>query len=184
MNSVNNKCILIVDMINDFVNGKFGNEEALKTVEKTEETLIKLNKKIKIIFAKDSHIKNDPEFKVWGEHAIDNSYSSEIVNELKEFPDYIIKKRHYDAFFDTDLDSLLRALNIKKMYIFGISTDICVLHTCAGAFYRYYDVSVVSDLCSSIDKDNHLMALKNIKINYGYNAISSEEFIKEVNENE
>jgi len=55
------------------------------------------------------------------------------------------------------------------------------LHTCAGAFYRYYDVSVVSDLCSSIDKNNHLMALKNIKINYGYNHIASEELIKEVN---
>jgi len=177
------KCILIIDMINDFVNGKFGNEEAINTVKKAEKTLNEI-KNVKIIFAKDSHIKNDPEFKVWGEHALDNTYSSEIVDNLKKFPDYIIKKRHYDAFFDTDLDSLLRALKIKKLYIFGISTDICVLHTCAGAFYRYYDVSVVSDLCSSMDKNNHLMALKNIKINYGYNHITSEELIKEVNQNE
>ena len=184
MGSVNHKCILIIDMINDFVSGKFGNNEAIKTVRKAEETLDKLNKNIKIIFAKDSHIKQDPEFNVWGEHALDNTHSSEIVDELKKFPDFIIKKRHYNAFFDTDLDSLLRSLNIKKLYIFGISTDICVLHTCSGAFYRYYDVSVVSDLCSSINKNNHLLALKNIKINYGYNSINSEEFIKEVNKNE
>jgi len=101
------KCILIIDIINDFVNGKFGNEEAINTVKKAEKTLNQI-KNVKIIFAKDSHIKNDPEFKVWGEHALDNTYSSEIVDNLKKFPDYIIKKRHYDAFFDTDLDSLLR----------------------------------------------------------------------------
>ncbi len=184
MSPVNNKGILIVDVINDFVNGKFGSDEAIKAVKRAEKTLNKLNKNIIIIFAKDAHIKQDPEFRVWGEHAMDNTYSSEIVSELKKFPDFIIKKRHYDAFFDTDLGSLLRALNIKKLYIFGISTDICVLHTCSGAFYRYYDVSVVSDLCSSIDKNNHLLALKNIKINYGYNSIDSEELIKEVNKNE
>ena len=184
MSPVNNKGILIVDVINDFVSGKFGNDGAIKAAKRAEETLNKLNKNIIIIFAGDAHIKQDPEFNVWGEHALDNTYSSEIVSELKKFPDFIIKKRHYDAFFDTDLDSLLRALNIKKLYIFGISTDICVLHTCSGAFYRYYDVSVVSDLCSSIDKNNHLLALKNIQINYGYNSIDSEELIKEVNKNE
>ncbi len=178
-----NSCILIVDMINDFVTGKFGSQKAIETVEKADKILQKISN-VPIIFAKDSHIKNDPEFNVWGEHALDGTKSSEIVSILSEYPDFVIKKRHYDAFYDTDLDSLLRALEIKKIYLFGISTDICIIHTCAGAFYRYYDVSVVSDLCSSINERNHKSALNNIKINYGYHIINSEKFIKEVNENE
>ena len=41
-------------------------------------------------------------------HALHGTWGSEIVDDLKEFPDYIINKRHFDAFYDTDLDSLLR----------------------------------------------------------------------------
>ena len=178
-----NSCILIVDMINDFVTGKFGSQKSIETVEKASKVLQKISN-IPVIFVKDSHIQNDPEFKVWGVHALDGTKSSDIVSILSEYPNYVIKKRHYDAFHDTDLDSLLRALNIKNIYLFGISTDICVEHTCAGAFYRYYNVSVISDLCSSIDERNHKSALNNIKINYGYHIINSEQLIKEVNGNE
>lgn len=173
-------CVLVVDMINDFVTGKFGNSNAVESLKLSEIALKQLKGNIPIIFAKDSHIKNDPEFEVWGEHAIDGTWGSEIVDALKPFPDYILKKRHYDAFFGTDLDSLLRASGITNIYIFGISTDICVEHTCAGAFYRYYNVKVISDLCACIDASHQISALTNIKINYGYTSIKSEELLKEV----
>ncbi|WP_337860494.1 isochorismatase family cysteine hydrolase [Ferroplasma sp.] len=176
----NKSCILIIDMINDFVTGKFGNKNAVKAVELAEKTLIKINGNIPVIFAGDAHINNDPEFLVWGEHALDGTDGSKIVKSLSKFPDYVIKKRHFDAFYDTDLDSLLRALNIKNIYIFGISTDICVEHTCAGAFYRYYNVKVISDLCACIDDSKQISSINNIKINYGYNHITAEELIKEV----
>ncbi|WP_287954402.1 isochorismatase family cysteine hydrolase [Acidiplasma sp.] len=169
-----NNVILIVDMINDFVTGKFGNKKALNAANRAADVL-KYNK-MPVVFARDFHIKNDPEFRVWGEHALMNTPASEIYEKLKKYPDFIVNKRHYDAFHDTDLDSLLRFLNAKKLYLFGISTDICVMHTASGAFYRNYDVTVVSDLCASIDENNHEDALKKIKINYGYNSIDSEEF--------
>jgi nicotinamidase-related amidase len=173
-------CVLVVDMINDFVTGKFGNGNATEAVDNAAKTLEKLKCNIPIIFARDAHIKNDPEFLVWGEHALEGTPGSEIVPSLTEFPDYIIKKRHYNAFFDTDLDSLLRALGIDQIYIFGISTNICVEHTCAGAFYRYYQVKVINDLCACIDPEMQISSLKNIKINYGYTPITSEELLKEV----
>ena len=184
MDSIKNSCILVIDMINDFINGKFGNSNAVMAVKNARDTLKGLNGKIPVIFAKDDHIENDPEFKVWGEHALHGTHGSEIVDELQEYPDYIINKRHFDAFFDTDLDSLLRALEISKLYIFGISTDICVEHTCAGAFFRYYKVEVVSDLCACIDNSRQISSLNNIKINYGYNAINSDKLKQEVFKNE
>lgn len=36
------------------------------------------------------------------------------------------------------------------------------MHTASGAFYRNYDVTVVSDLCASIDENNHEDALKKL----------------------
>jgi nicotinamidase-related amidase len=176
----NKSCILVVDMINDFVTGKFGNQNAIDAVKIAENTLKKIKGHLPIIFARDAHMVNDPEFRVWGEHAVDGTEGSEIVKSLSEFPDYTLKKRHYDAFFGTDLDSLLRVLEIKNIYIFGISTDICVEHTCAGAFYRYYNVKVVSDLCVCIDQSRQISSLNNIKINYGYMPVKSEELLKEV----
>ncbi len=173
-------CVLVIDMINDFVSGKFGNNNAGESVKLAEIALKQLKGKLPIIFANDSHIKDDPEFMVWGEHAVDGTWGSEIVEQLVPFPDYVIKKRHYDAFSGTDLDSLMRALGINNIYIFGISTDICVEHTCAGAFYRYYNVKVVSDLCACIDQLRQANAINNIKINYGYIDIKSEELLKEV----
>ena len=184
MNYSKNSCILVIDMINDFVTGKFGNSNAVMAVKNAATTLKELNGRIPVVFAKDDHIKNDPEFKVWGEHALHGTYGSQIVEELQVYPDYIINKRHFDAFFDTDLDSLLRALKIHKLYIFGISTDICVEHTCAGAFFRYYDVEVVQDLCACIDNSRQISSLNNIKINYGYNAINSDKLKQEVFKNE
>lgn len=184
MDSNKKSCILIVDMINDFVTGKFGNSKAVAAVKNARSLLMDLKGRIPIIFAKDDHIKNDPEFRVWGEHALHGTWGSEIVDDLKEFPDYIINKRHFDAFYDTDLDSLLRALGINKIYIFGISTDICVEHTCAGAFYRYYSIEVVPDLCACIDDSRQISSLNNIKINYGYKAINSQNLKKEVLKNE
>ncbi len=178
MDDLSHSAVLAVDMINDFITGKFGNKSA-ENAAKLAETVLGNELKIPVIFACDAHIKNDPEFNVWGEHAIDNTYGSEIYNDLKKFPDYIIKKRHFDAFYGTDLDSLLRALKINNLYIFGISTDICVLHSCAGAFYRYYNASVISDLCASINDINHNVALNNIKINYGYRIINSKKFMEE-----
>jgi nicotinamidase-related amidase len=178
METNNKSCILIVDMINDFVTGKFGSEKAVQAVKLAGYTLNKVKGAFPVIFAGDAHIKNDPEFKVWGEHAIDGTYGSEIVEPLSGFPDYIIKKRHYDAFYDTGLDSLLRSLNIENIYIFGISTDICVEHTCAGAFYRYYNATVISDLCSCMDESKQISSINNIKINYGYTHITAEELIR------
>ena len=75
MDSNKKSCILIVDMINDFVTGKFGNSKAVAAVKNARSLLMDLKGMIPIIFAKDDHIKNDPEFMVWGEHALHGTWN-------------------------------------------------------------------------------------------------------------
>ena len=173
MNSAR-KTFVVVDLVNDFVEGKFGSERALEVTKKASEFLSEREKDL-VIFTKDSHIPNDPEFKVWGEHCILGEWGSELHETLFGIPGYHVQKRHFDAFFDSDLDGYLRANGVSHIYLMGISTDICVLHTAAGAFFRGYNITVIEDLCASISEENHLRALEDMKRNYGVTIIKSEE---------
>lgn len=172
--------IIIVDMVNDFVSGKFGSEQKKSLASKVRETLLQIPERIPLIFTQDSHLKNDPEFKVWGEHCLLGEWGSEICPELSGFRGYRLRKRHYDAFFETDLDGYIRAMGIDHLYIFGISTDICVLHTASGAFHRYIPFSIPQDLCASIDAELHGDAIDFIKRNYGARIIDSSVMLDEV----
>ncbi|MGI8660767.1 MAG: cysteine hydrolase family protein [Thermoleophilaceae bacterium] len=47
--------------------------------------------------------------------------------------EHLIRKRRYSAFFMTDLDLLLRGLNVRTVVVCGFLTDVCVHYTCADA---------------------------------------------------
>ncbi len=172
--------VLVVDIVNDFVSGIFGSENSVAVSARIATFLKKLEGKAEIIFTLDTHIPNDPEFKVWGEHCIIGTWGCQQVDSLKNIRGYRITKRHFDAFHETDLDGYLRALGIGRLYVFGISTDICVQHTVAGAFYRYYDLNVISDLCGAISPDTNLEAISFMKRNYGARILTSVEALEEL----
>ena len=175
-----NSAIVVVDLVNDFVTGVFGSEKGRETADRVVSVLERVDGKIPVVFTMDSHLPDDPEFEVWGSHCVDETEGSRLYPSLEKFNAHRIKKRHFDYFFDSDLDGLLRARKITRLYLCGISTDICVLHTASGAFFRYYGITVVDDMCSSLEPSRHSAALEDMKINYGARVISSEEFIKEV----
>ncbi len=172
--------VIVVDLVNDFVSGKFGSERSKIVSKKSADFLDRIAGKLPVIFTMDTHIKNDPEFRIWGEHCLEGTWGSQISPDLEHIAASRIRKRHYDSFYDSDLDGLLRAWDVKTLYIFGISTDICVQHTVAGAFYRNYDVKVIEDLCTSIDQSRHMSALEFIKTNYGAMIMQSEEALNEI----
>ena len=171
---------LIVDLVNDFVTGKFGSEKGIQVAERTAEILEDLEGKITVIFTLDTHVPGDPEFSVWGEHCLIGTDGSQLYPKLQSMKGYSITKRHYDAFLGTDLDLYLRMSSIQHLYISGISTDICVLHTAAGAFFHYYGITVISDLCTSIDPNDHESAIKFMQRYYGANIIDESGFRREV----
>lgn len=171
---------IIVDLVNDFVEGVFGSSRAMGVVQETSRVLSTLKDRLLIVFTQDSHIHNDPEFRIWGEHCLMDGEGSKLHRMLNGFQGYRIRKRHYDAFYDTDLQGFLLANDIRKLYISGISTDICVQHTVCGAFMRYYDISVISDLCTSIDGRRHDESLNYMSRNYGITIMNSSDFVSEV----
>lgn len=170
--------VLIIDMVHEFVDGKFGSERAKKCAEKIERLLhIAREKGWKIVFTRDVHPPGDKEFRVWGEHCLKGDKGSELFLTPTE-EDFVIDKMRYDAFYNSNLDTLLRNLNVRKIIIAGISTDVCVQHTASGAFFRGYDISICSDCTESIDEKKKDFALDYMRRIYGAEVINLEEVEK------
>ncbi len=171
--------LIIIDMIHDFVDGKFGSEEAKAIVPNIKKLIDWAHeKKIPVIYLKDSHSSSDPEVRVWGEHAMEGTWGSEIVNELMPSKsDIVINKKSYSGFFKTHLESILRELEVEELLLTGVSTNICVQHTAADAFFRGYSITVVEDATASIEKDSHIYALNYMKKIYGANILTTEELV-------
>jgi nicotinamidase-related amidase len=170
------KVLIVVDMINDFVTGKFGSERARKIVPNVGALVTKARKqRVQIIFLCDAHNATDRELGIWGEHAMKGSKGSEIIPELKpEKNDIVIEKQWYSAFVDTQLPEILTQMNVDTLIFTGVSTDICVQNNVASAYFSGYDTIVPRDCTASIDEESYEYSLKYMKNIFGTEISSSD----------
>ena len=69
-----------------------------------------------------------------------------LVDALPPQPgDIIIQKPRYSAFFNTNLDSMLRAQGIRTLVFTGIATNVCVESTLRDGFFLEYFGVVLDD---------------------------------------
>lgn len=161
------KALLIIDMQNDFSQpeGTLFLPKNLEIIPKIKKEIKKARKKkIKIIFTQDWHKKDDREFKIWPGHCLKNGWGAEIVKELapnKE--DIIIRKQSYSAFFETNLDEVLKSLKIKTLIFTGCVTNVCILFTALVAFERGYEIILKKDCLGYGNKKNHQFAINLMK---------------------
>lgn len=73
--------------------------------------------------------------------------------------DIVIKKQRYSAFHGTELDLVLRGLDVKGLFICGVLTDACVLSTVVDARALDYKVWMVEDALSGSTPHRHENAL-------------------------
>lgn len=85
------------------------------------------------------------------ERMIEGTLGAQFVDELKPAPgDYVIHKHRSNAFYNSDLELLLRSRRIDTVVITGAVTDGCVANTVRGARERDLHVIVLSDCCACI----------------------------------
>lgn len=71
----------------------------------------------------------------------EGTWGAEQIDELPILPeDYVVNKRRYSGFFQTDLDLTLRDMGCEKVIVGGAVTNICVRGTVADAFQLDYEV--------------------------------------------
>jgi ureidoacrylate peracid hydrolase len=69
-----------------------------------------------------------------------------IVDELKPQPgDIVIPKTRYSGFFNTNIDSVLRARGIRTLVFTGVATNVCVESSLRDAFHLEYFGVVLED---------------------------------------
>lgn len=156
-----NTALFIIDMQNDFVlpTSPFCIAGAQKTVPNI---LAVLNQ---------FRIRNDPVFHIVREHredgsdiesfryagfvqgrkyAVPGTKGCEIVEELKpKDSEYTIIKKRFSGFMNTELDSILRRLQISNIVMTGTQYPNCVRATAFDAVALGYHVTIITDATSA-----------------------------------
>jgi nicotinamidase-related amidase len=147
--------LIVVDMQNDFVR-----PQGSLTVPDAEATipaiagLLELARAngMRVVFSQDTHRDDDPEWRIWPEHAREGSWGWEIVGELAPAEgETVLPKVRYDVFYGTPLDHLLRLWGVDTLVICGTVANICVHYTAASAALRWYDVVIPRDAVSALE---------------------------------
>jgi nicotinamidase-related amidase len=83
-----------------------------------------------------------------------------IIEELSPLADEtVIDKPGFGAFYATDLELVLRTARIARLWIAGVTTDICVHSTLREAVDRGFDCTTVADACAAGDPQVHAAML-------------------------
>ncbi len=165
-----NTCLLLADMLVDFVSprGKLFVPDTRKTIPPLRSLVLKARAAgAMIVYIQDWHRPDDPEFSIWGPHAVQESRGTRVISELAPGPrDFVVRKRTYDPFFSTDLDLLLRQKGIRNLIVTGTVANICVLHAAGSASLRGYRVVVPVDAISALNPFDFQAALRQISFVY------------------
>jgi nicotinamidase-related amidase len=78
--------------------------------------------------------------------------------------DYFVLKPKHSGFYDTTLDTLLKALHTRRVIVAGVAGNICVLFTANDAYMRELRIIAPADcIASNTDADNE-QALRQIEL--------------------
>jgi len=107
---------------------------------------------------------------------------TDIVEEIYPRPgDHIVHKYGYGAFHNTNLQDILRSLDVESLIVTGTVTQICVEETGREAFHHGYKTTLVSDAVSSYLPDLHRATLKNFALKFGW-VCTADEVIQALSE--
>ncbi len=99
-------------------------------------------------------------------NALEGSRWVEFVTQV-DVNDFPVTKKGMSAFTHSDLDFLLRSLNVDTLVIDGILSECCVLNTAFDASNLRYKVVVAQDLTRGYSPDTEVAALKIVSLHLG-----------------
>jgi len=105
----------------------------------------------------------------WEGMCIEGSPESEIHEDISPAEEEkVILKHRYSAFYNTDLETILRCMKIEDLVITGLMTNLCCESTARDAYYRDYRVFFLADGTGSINEEMHVASLLNLAFGFAY----------------
>lgn len=126
-----------------------------------------------VIFTRHVHHPDDLDSGImgwwWEGKCKEGTLESEIHTELLPLPgEKVVLKHRYSAFYNTDLETVLRCLKVEDIVVCGIMTNICCESTARDAYYRDYRVFFPADGTGSINEEMHTASLLNLAFSCAY----------------
>lgn len=81
--------------------------------------------------------------------------------------DHFVDKHRASVFYNTNLETKLRMLGTRFLFIAGCNTEFCVESTVRDAYARDFEIIVVRDCVAGIREDFHKNSLKVIESYFG-----------------
>jgi Amidases related to nicotinamidase len=156
--------LLLIDVINDL---EFdGGEELLNYARPMASSLALLKQRasaagVPIIYVNDNFGRWRSDFPRLVEYCLTSGVRGQpIVAQLQpDVDDYFVLKPKHSAFFQTNLEILLRYLGTTTLVLTGMAGDYCVLFTANDAHMRDFRIIVPSDCVASEDAERNREAL-------------------------
>jgi nicotinamidase-related amidase len=175
--------VLVVDMLEDFIYGVLKCERMVPKIPNVVAVVQASRAKgVPVVYCNDSHKPSDFELNRWEAHAMRGTEGAQVIGELApERTDHVVQKSSYSAFHATELDDVLRSLyggkGANTLAIAGVTTDCCVRHTAADAFFRRYEVDVLHDGVDAFSQAQHEAGLDYVRYWYLCDVLSSKQFL-------
>ena len=156
--------LVVIDMENAFIDpaSPLCIQNALATVPACGQVIEKAReRKIPVFFVNRIYRKNgsDVEFTRYQSWQDGDRYlapgstgplSIDVPKELKpKSGDYCIVKPRFSAFFQTELDLILRRLGVHTVILTGTTTPNCIRTSCYDGLSLDYNILILEDCCSS-----------------------------------
>ena len=111
----------------------------------------------------------------WQGMCTEGSEESKVHSDITPLPnEKVVFKHRYSAFYNTDLEIVLRSLKIEDLVVAGLMTNLCCESTARDAFYRDYRVFFLADGTGSVNEEMHLASLLNLAFGFAYVTVTSE----------
>lgn len=178
------KCLILVDLQKDFIDGALGSPEAKAIVPRVIDKINNYSDKNNtlVLFTKDTHYDNYMDTLEGSylpiPHCIENtpgwSINKEISNAIKNHgflsysSDKIINSRVYKTTFGSDeLRKFFEKFkdDIEEVEFVGLCTDICVISNVlvARMILPNTEITVDASCCAGVTPEKHLAALEVMK---------------------
>jgi nicotinamidase/pyrazinamidase len=169
---MNRNVLIVVDMLNDFIDEKgalYCGQQARDIIPFIQQRLAHhRNAGDPVLFLADAHDPDDLEFEKFPRHCVAGTWGSTVIAELApRASETVIAKKRYSGFYGTDLDKILAALQPATVEVVGVCTSICVMDTVGGLANRDYRIQVPIRGVADFNPEFHEFALKRMQQLYG-----------------
>jgi nicotinamidase-related amidase len=173
------KALLVLDMLDDFVHGALANPPSQGIIVPIQRLLAHARAEgWPVVFSNDAHHAEDPELRIWGEHAMAGTPGAQVIVELEPRERELISpKRGYGAFDGTDLDEQLRRRGVEEVVLTGQHAHICVRHSAYGALLRGYAITVPRDAVTAFETVDLDEAFEYLRAIYGARITTVDELV-------